>query len=1460
MRSLPPKKRVLWLAGLVFTLVMIGLAEYAEPPNEGADTEAPVSSVATSDQPAPPEPPKNFRSVLQAVKTIPAHLQDAKTQRQVIYAKRVAGTAEPHAGPMALLSQMKEVKIEYLNQFDVTTIEIPPDWDAGWLMEILNEDTSVEYTEKADYEITLHRAPVTPNDPFFPQQTNLHDPVRDVDVNAPQAWAYTTGNASSDGIVVAVMDTEFAIHSDFEGNLWVNDQEIAGNGIDDDHNGLVDDIHGYDFSRSTGNLTAGTAGHGATVAGVLGARGNNRHQIAGVSWKVRMMFLDFIRDRGSFIPGIGEPLTAFNYILNMRDRHDDDTLPGGADIRMINASWTRTPPSDCIPKTLSKAYKRLEARGILFVQGAGNDGTDIDGTDTWPRCLEGLSNHIHVASHDRTSFSLASRSRASRSNYGLETVDLAAPGEEVLAAVRADGSIGRNSGTSLATPHVSGATALLWNYRPDLTMVAVRNILLETVRRVPELAGRVATGGALDVGNALYMASLTPGIVLHTSRTAVIEGGRGYADVSLRLPPSWRTTSGVAVLRAGVAQGLGEVSPSSLTFTWSNWREAQRFSFDARDELDVGSGYTADMRIAVDALRTTTDSRGISPTTVTFTVADVGVSSATVSSLSGDEVSESDGKIAFRIRLRGVAGTASTPVDVGYRLSGATRGGVAGDTGRDYTWPVGYDAEAGIGTATVVAGDTAVVALPLHDDEVNEADEDVSLALLRVVAGGVEGVLSSGSRATVLINDDDPLTVSIENITSTGTFGGRVVSYVPVWCGERPRRDPFSLLTPDVPEGCSIRYRIRMSGVSSGAVVVPWRAQRWSYQGIDDQRNDASRPDVATEGGMPQADGGVMGSAYIEAGETSATIEVVALRDNFDESESGDIFEMRLGESEPSTRAGRVTSRNHRRAHFSSGRLMDLFGFSIDDPDGNLIHRISARAAVSPVAEGSSAVFTVELEHHSLHTSDPPAAGHPLVVDWVLGGVESSDYAGASSGSLSFATRGVQSVVVRLVEDGVIEADEELVLTLYNERSSNLRSGIRVITPSVRATIRSRERATVRLESLATRMFEGSTGTAFRIWLESSGGVPITVEQGAVVSWTLAGSAVEGLDYRLSPSGRAEIPAGGSETVVRLWALADAVRESSESVVMRLAGVDARGAVDASDNKALVLSDDEARTVIAANRVLRVKVRALLQGAYDPARTMMRTALIEHLPAMQPYNVRPWHHAATTTVPGITNGSGLSSVTATVVDWVLVELRTAPPDVSTGASTSASTGSSAQAAANAPAFAREAALLLRDGTIAGIRPGASSPSEALEPGGVSFAGVDVATASSGTWYIVLHHRNHLSVMSAARLESQDTACPADYCADFRTAQSHGDGQVAVGEGLYALPAGDTNRDGTIDAQDHALIRTTNLIPLTPAHYRTPNESGNYKADADLNHDAEVLSQDRHFIIKNHGRRRMISVR
>ena len=999
-----------WPIGLVLALAMIGLAEFAGAPDAARTPETPVSPNAAPAAPVlpiSPIPSRDFRAALRDVKTVPAHLRDDKTEPQVIYAKRVAGAAEPHAGPMALLSQMEGVKVKYLNQFDVTMIKIPPDWDAQWLMEIIDEDTSVDYMEKPDYKIIPHAAPTTPNDPYFPQQTNLHDAINDVDIDAPEAWAYTTGSTSSDSIVVVVHDIGFTIHPNFERNLWVNDKEIAGDGIDNDDNGCIDDIHGCNLFTGTGTFNSPLySSHGTEVATVLGARGNDHQGITGVAWAVRMMLMRS-----------GTIVERTNYILNLRDN--------GVDIRVINFSAGYGPCVNESPRSISTiAFRRLESAGILFVQSAGNIGSDIDEQDgEYPRCL-GLSNHVQVASHNRDSFSLDRDS-----NYGQATVDLAAPGQAVPIGVSEDGlSVSRKSGTSFAAPHVSGAAALLWNYRPDLTMTEVRSILLDTVRRVPALSGRVASGGALNVGNAIY-AVTTPGIVLHTSRTTVIEGGRGYVDVSLVRVPSWRTTRGVVVLRAGVADGAGVVFPSSLTFTFSNWRSPQRVFFDTRDELGTRDNYVAEMGIMVDALRTTTESRSLLPVTVTFTVTNVGVSSATVSSLSGD-VSEDEDEVSFRIRLRGIAGTPSAPVRAAYHLSGTARGGVAGDLVRDYTWPAGYDAEAGVGTATVTNGDTMAVALPLHDDVVNESREEVSLELLRVVAGGAKGVLSSGSRATVRINDNDPLTVSV--------------------------------------------------------------------------------------------------------------------------------------------------------------------------------------------------------------------------------------------------------------------------------------------------------------------------------------------------------------------------------------------------------------AVPSNEN------------------ALRVGVRVLLQGAYDPVRGGMRTELIEHLPTTQPYMVAPWRHVSATTVAGVSGGFGLSPVTATVVDWVLVELR------------QVAAGSGTAAAASTGAVAREAALLLSDGAVAGVRADAASAASAIDAGGVTFRGVAIADVLRGDWYVVVHHRNHLPVMSATRLVRGDS-CAADYCVDFRGAQSHGDGQVEVAVGVYALVAGDTDRDGVIDERDEALIRVHNLTVLDAAHYRDADAAGNYAVDADLDFDGEVLSGDRYFVIENHDRRRMITV-
>ena len=257
-----------------------------------------------------------------------------------------------------------------------------------------------------------------------------------------------------------------------------------------------------------------------------------------------------------------------------------------------------------------------------------------------------------------------------------------------------------------------------------------------------------------------------------------------------------------------------------------------------------------------------------------------------------------------------------------------------------------------------------------------------------------------------------------------------------------------------------------------------------------------------------------------------------------------------------------------------------------------------------------------------------------------------------------------------------------------------------------------------------------------------------------------------------------------------------------------------------------------ATAVINANAVdVVVDARVYLQGAWDARAGVMRSGLIDVLPRRQPYGVAPWRHPATTTVPGVAAGAGLGVVTQTIVDWVLMELRTGVSGTGVNAARPVLSG-------------RAAALLLSDGRIAGINEEAQSPERALSSEGVHFAMVELPRG----WdvYVLIHHRNHLSAVSD-RL-TRGAGCAADFCADFRGAR--GAGQVWLGAGAYGMAAGDVDRNGVIDARDELLIRAYNPSSIGVRHYAAPDEAGNYGVDADLDFDGEVLSADRYFIVRN----------
>ena len=338
--------------------------------------------------------------------------------------------------------------------------------------------TGVAYVEP-DYAIS---SSAVPNDPSFSRlwgltNTGQSGGTAGADIDAATAWDTTTG---SDDVVIAVIDSGVDYtHPDLAGNIWTNPGEIAGNGIDDDGNGYVDDIHGYDFYADDAD-PMDDDGHGTHVAGTIGAVGNNGIGISGVAWDVSIMALRFLGPGGGFT---SDAIRAVNYATAMRE--------AGVNVVATNNSWGGGGFSQGLSDAIAAGYDA----GVLFVAAAGNDGTNNDVLPHYPSNDTG-SGVISVAATTRTN------SLASFSNYGVNSVDLAAPGASIYSTTPGN-SYDTYSGTSMAAPHVSGVIALMAAANPAATPAQLRTALLESVTPLGSLTGRVATGGLLDAAAAV---------------------------------------------------------------------------------------------------------------------------------------------------------------------------------------------------------------------------------------------------------------------------------------------------------------------------------------------------------------------------------------------------------------------------------------------------------------------------------------------------------------------------------------------------------------------------------------------------------------------------------------------------------------------------------------------------------------------------------------------------------------------------------------------------------------------------------------------------------------------------------------------------------------------------------------------------------------------------------------------
>ncbi|RMD94861.1 MAG: hypothetical protein D6813_01445 [Calditrichaeota bacterium] len=334
-------------------------------------------------------------------------------------------------------------------------------------IEECNADTNIEYAEP-NY---IYHTFVTPNDPRFPDMFGLDK------IDAPEAWDKTTGSKS---VIVGVIDTGTDHqHEDLKANIWINNGEFGNgrenNGIDDDGNGFVDDFQGWDFINNDNNPFDDND-HGTHVSGTIGAVGNNNIGVVGVNWTVSIMPLKFLGADGS-----GETADAVDAIVYA-------TKMGA---KVLSNSWG----GGGFSRALEDAIKFANQHGVLFVAAAGNASSNNDSFPTYPANYQ-VDNVISVASTTRND------NLSGFSNWGKKTVHLAAPGSEILSTLARD-RYGLLSGTSMATPHVSGAAALIWSRFPNLTMRQVKIRLLGSVDRLSKLADRLITGGRLNVNNAL---------------------------------------------------------------------------------------------------------------------------------------------------------------------------------------------------------------------------------------------------------------------------------------------------------------------------------------------------------------------------------------------------------------------------------------------------------------------------------------------------------------------------------------------------------------------------------------------------------------------------------------------------------------------------------------------------------------------------------------------------------------------------------------------------------------------------------------------------------------------------------------------------------------------------------------------------------------------------------------------
>ncbi|KKO50462.1 peptidase S8 [Arsukibacterium sp. MJ3] len=473
--------------------------------------------------------------------------------------ERVSTIKRSGASLRQLDAQGRDIKMRHIADGRIAKIKVPKGVNRDYLIKQLTLNPTIEIAEP-NYLVKALVAPFAiPGDPRFGEMWGLNNTGQNggtagADISAIEAWNTTTGSRE---VIIGVIDSGMDYnHPDLIPNRWENDGSYPG--------------HPYGYSTlNAANDPMDSDSHGTHVAGTIGAAGDNGIGIVGVSWNVTLLPCQFLGPTGGSTAGAIE---CIDYYTDLKTNY-------GVNIKATNNSWG----GGGFSGTLRAAIQSAGDAGILFIAASGNDGADADVSPMYPAGYD-LDVIVSVASTDRNDNLSVFSSGAS--NFGATTVDLGAPGSAILSTIPGNG-YAAYSGTSMASPHVAGAAALLWSINPDITPLEMKAILMDSGDELLSLAGKTVSGKRLNLVNALAEADPTPSFRLSMSpgNQQIVAGANaeyslvvgniadwmGDVELSVSINPSIEGVS-LSAMTAQPGDTLTVTVPTTASTAWGDYQ------------------------------------------------------------------------------------------------------------------------------------------------------------------------------------------------------------------------------------------------------------------------------------------------------------------------------------------------------------------------------------------------------------------------------------------------------------------------------------------------------------------------------------------------------------------------------------------------------------------------------------------------------------------------------------------------------------------------------------------------------------------------------------------------------------------------------------------------------------------------------------------------------------------------